>query len=94
MPVAQSALAAGQADRTVVPRRRGAPRLAFLTIDGQEKGLPCTIREYSREGAVVTLSGWIGVPESFGLYVEPEGRRHTCRVLERKGNAVRVSFEP
>ena len=76
------------------PRRRRAPRTAFLTIDGQEKGLPCVLRDYSQEGAVVTLTGWIGVPDFFALYVEPEGLRHNCRILHRKGNAVRVAFEP
>ena len=80
-------------EQAPAPRRRGAPRLAFLTIEGQDKGLPCSLRDYTREGAVVTVSGWIGIPERFSLYVEPEGVRHQCRISARKGSAVRVIFE-
>jgi hypothetical protein len=69
------------------------PRLAFLTVAGQDKGLACTLLEYTSAGAVITLSGWLGVPDHFSLYVEPEGRRHSCRIVVRKGNAVRVEFQ-
>jgi hypothetical protein len=69
------------------------PRTAFLTVAGQDKGLACTLLDYTASGAVITLSGWLGVPERFSLYVEPEGRRHACRIVARKGNAVRVEFE-
>ena len=69
------------------------PRTAYLTVAGQDKGLACTLLEYTGAGAVITLSGWLGVPDRFSLYVEPEGRRHACRTTARKGNAVRVEFE-
>lgn len=45
------------------------------------------------DGAIVTVSGWIGIPDSFGLYIEPDGMRHACRAISRKGHSVRVAFE-
>lgn len=74
-------------------KRNRTPRIAYIIVDGQEKGVPCTMRDFSKQGAYVTLGGWIGVPETFTLYVDPHGARFKCRVVSRRGSIVQVIFE-
>ncbi len=33
------------------------------------------------------------MPERFWLVIKPEGIRHMCKVVGRKGNSLVVSFE-
>lgn len=73
------------------PRR--AQRFAFMVIDGEKNRVPCRLREYSDEGALVTMGGWIGIPESFALQVEPDGILYDCRIVAKRNNAIRVTFE-
>jgi hypothetical protein len=68
------------------------PRVAFILIEGQEKGVPCTMRDFTSEGACIMLGGWIGVPERFTLYTDPNGARFACQVISRRGGIVQVSF--
>ncbi|MGI9400567.1 MAG: PilZ domain-containing protein [Rhizobiaceae bacterium] len=74
-------------------KRNRPPRIAYIIVDGQEKGVPCTMRDFSEQGAFITLGGWIGVPETFKLYVDPHGARFNCRVISRRGSVVQVTFE-
>lgn len=67
-------------------------RLAWLVVDGQTQGFHCQLREFSTDGAQLTVSGLMGIPDQFLLYVEPDSLRFTCKVNLRKGNSVRVSF--
>ena len=71
---------------------RRANRLAYLVVDGQTQGFHCTLREFSEEGAHLTVSGLMGIPEQFYLYVEPDAIKFKCAVNMRKGNSVRVNF--
>lgn len=74
-------------------KTRRSQRFAFMVIDGDKKGVPCTLREFSEEGALVTMGGWIGIPESFALRVEPDGILYDCRIVAKRNNAIRVTFE-
>lgn len=89
----QPSLKVASAKELPARKRNRAPRIAYIIVDGQEKGVPCTMRDFSKEGAYVTLGGWIGVPETFSLYVDPHGARFKCRVVSRRGSIVQVVFE-
>jgi len=73
------------------PRR--ANRMAWLVVEGQTNGFHCLLREFSSEGAQLTVSGLMGIPDKFLLYIEPDSIRFNCSVLLRKGNSVSVRFD-
>lgn len=72
--------------------RRGQ-RLGYLIAGGQSIPVPCTVRDLGADTATLILGGWLGVPERFSLYVEPDGIRLECRIATRRGNAVTVEFD-
>ncbi|MGB7287731.1 MAG: hypothetical protein WBC71_12430 [Salaquimonas sp.] len=71
---------------------RHANRLAWLVVEGQTQGFHCSLREFSTEGAQLTVSGLMGIPDQFSLYIEPDSIKLACSVILRKGNSVRVNF--
>jgi len=71
---------------------RRTNRHAYLVVDGQSQGFHCALREYSESGAFLTISGLMGIPEKFCLFVEPDSIKFDCVVSQRKGNSVRVAF--
>ena len=76
------------------PRIRSArtERLGYILFDNQAARVPCRVREFSPQGAVLTMDGWMGVPENFSLFVDPERSRYTCKVISQRGNSARVAF--
>ena len=56
--------------RNLAPRKRSArtERLGYILFDNQTATVPCRVREFSQEGAVLTMDGWMGVPGSFSLF--------------------------
>jgi hypothetical protein len=72
------------------PGRR--PAIGYLLAPGQTRPLACPLREYGSASAVISISGWLAIPETFILYVEPDGMRHDCRVAERRGANVSVEL--
>ncbi|MEZ5871754.1 MAG: hypothetical protein R3D32_07880 [Nitratireductor sp.] len=86
------ALEAGsQAQIRARQRRSNGQRVGYLLASGQTRAVPCTIRELGDTHAVLTMGGWLGVPEAFSLFVEPDGVCLDCCLLSVKGNSVRVS---
>lgn len=77
-----------------VSRLRSArtERLGYILFDNQTATVPCRVREFTQEGAVLTMDGWMGVPGSFSLFVDPENSKYTCKVISQRGNSARVSF--
>ncbi|MCP4185755.1 MAG: hypothetical protein GY761_21035 [Hyphomicrobiales bacterium] len=80
--------------RNSAPRKRSArtERLGYILFDNQTATVPCRVREFSNQGAVLTMDGWMGVPDSFSLFVDPENSRYTCKVISQRGNSAKVSF--
>lgn len=80
--------------RNAEPRLRSArtERLGYILFDNQTATVPCRVREFSHEGAVLTMDGWMGVPGSFSLFVDPENSRYSCKVISQRGNSAKVSF--
>lgn len=83
-----------QAQRTA-PRvlKRSQQRFGWLLFEGQRQGFHCQIKSLGEAGASLTVSGLLGIPNRFSLFVEPDSTRFDCRVLECRGNHVRVAFE-
>jgi len=80
--------------KNLAPRKRSArtERLGYILFDNQTATVPCRVREFSQQGAVLTMDGWMGVPGSFSLFVDPENSRYTCKVISQRGNSAKVSF--
>ena len=76
------------------PRIRSArtERLGYILFDNQTATVPCRVREFSPEGATLTMDGWMGVPGNFSLFVDPERSRYSCKVVSQRGNSARVKF--
>lgn len=84
-----------QRDETtrVAARQRRGQRLGYLVVNGQSFPVPCTVRDFGAGSATLLLGGWLGIPEQFSLYVEPDEVRLECRVAGRRGNAVTIAFD-
>ncbi|GEM_PF-1447940 len=91
-PVAQSLVARRLKNDSKRSELSRANRLAWLVVDGQTQGFHCQLREFSTDGAQLTVSGLMGIPDQFLLFIEPDSVRFTCKVMLRKGNSVKVSF--
>ena len=68
--------------------------MAWLVVEGQERGFPCAIRDFDGKGAVLSATGWMGVPDRFVIALEPDGIRLVCNTVSRRGSALKVVFEP
>lgn len=91
---ANSAHRHGQSEIQQHPaRNRRGQRLGYLLVNGQTIPVPCTVRDFSAGTATLILGGWLGIPNEFSLYVEPDQLRLECRIAARRGNAVTVSFD-
>jgi len=75
----------------IIKNARGT-RMGYLVFNGQPGGVPCGVREFTTEGAVLTMNGWMGVPDEFSLFIEPDSVRVDCKVLRKRGSKVQVSF--
>ena len=61
--------------------------------ESQDTGpVQCTVREFTMANAVLTMSGWLGLPSRFTLFVEPDAIRAECKVMERRGSNIKVEF--
>ena len=81
----------GEIRQSARPRR--GHRLGYLMVNGQTAPVPCTVRDLAEGKATLIMGGWLGIPEQFSLYVEPDEIRLECRIAGRRGNAVTVSFD-
>ncbi|MFZ1814615.1 MAG: hypothetical protein WBO55_10700 [Rhizobiaceae bacterium] len=70
--------------------RRASQKLGYLQANGQTIAVPCMVHELAPGQARLNFGGWMGVPESFSLFVEPDGVRLECQVQSRKGSSVTV----
>lgn len=75
------------------PVRAGNRSTGKVVIDGQQHGFTCVVSAMTPASAIITANGWLGMPDRFWLVVKPEGTRHPCRVVSRRGNSLTVVFE-
>lgn len=71
---------------------RRARRHGYLVVNGQNSGFPCMVKDLTDQGAVISLTGLLGVPEIFSLFIEPDGIKYGCSVTGSRGNTISVSF--
>lgn len=71
---------------------RRAARHGYLAVEGQIGGFPCMVKDISETGATISLTGLMGIPQNFSLFVEPESIRYSCAVTSTKGNSMIVTF--
>lgn len=68
------------------------PRMGRVVFSENASPVHCTVKSFSVSGAVLTMTGWMGLPSEFQLYVEPDNIRAKCTVAKRKGSNVEVHF--
>jgi len=68
------------------------PRIGRVVFSDQNNAVHCTVKNFSEEKAILTMSGWMGLPSEFMLYVEPDNIRTKCQVSKRKGSNIEVQF--
>ncbi|MBO6814202.1 MAG: PilZ domain-containing protein [Rhizobiaceae bacterium] len=68
------------------------PRMGRVVFSDHDNAVHCTVKSFSDKGAILTMSGWLGLPSNFELYVEPDNIRASCSVSKRKGSNIEVAF--
>ncbi len=67
--------------------------MGYLLADGHLRPVACAIRELSDNQAVLAVAGWMGIPDRFALYVEPDGLKYDCEIAARNGGTVTVRLD-
>lgn len=82
--------------RRVQPNRsqlnKRLPRVGRVLFNPDSSPVHCSVKNFSDDQATLAMSGWMGLPSSFTLYIEPDSIRTTCRVISRKGSNIQVEF--
>lgn len=81
----------------MIANRRHAPRSrifqgASVVFNGRQSVLACTIRNWSETGAMVRMSDWIALPETFELDIASKDGSVRVRQCWRRGDDVGVVF--
>ncbi|MEM9277176.1 MAG: hypothetical protein AAGA76_01230 [Pseudomonadota bacterium] len=75
-------------NRSVLSKR--IPRIGWVVFSDQSNPVHCAVKEFTENRAILTMSGWLGLPSSFTLYVEPDSIRAQCKVVRSSGSNVEV----
>lgn len=89
------AAALGQKQLTTKTKRalsQRMPRMGKVVFVENGNPVDCAVKNLSQTNATLTMTGWLGLPSNFTLFVEPDSIRAQCRVLQRKGSNVDVEF--
>jgi hypothetical protein len=81
----------------MIANRRHAQRSrvfqgASVVFNGRQSVLACTIRNWSDTGAMVRMSDWIALPETFELDIANQEGGVRVRQRWRRGDDVGVAF--
>lgn len=68
------------------------PRVGRVLFSPDSSPVHCSVKNFTETQATLTMSGWMGLPSTFTLYIEPDSIRTACRVLSRKGSNIQVEF--
>jgi len=68
------------------------PRVGRVLFSPETAPVHCSVKNFTEEQATLTMTGWMGLPSDFILYIEPDSIRTTCRVISRKGSNIQVEF--
>ena len=81
---------------TPLIEKRSAPRHRVLkggTIAFDGRGIECTVRNLSSDGAALDLASPAGLPPSFTLVIETERFIRRCRPVWRNDRRIGVAFD-
>ena len=73
------------------PRHR-VLKAGLVCFNDRHVTVPCVVRDMSAGGARLTVTGSVGVPDTFELYIELDASRARCEVTWRRGDTVGVRF--
>lgn len=79
------------ADRRIQARTR-VFQGASVVFNGRQSVLACTVRNWSETGAMVRMSDWIALPETFELDIANTDGSVRVRQCWRHGDDVGVAF--
>ncbi len=68
------------------------PRVGRVLFSPESAPVHCSVKNFSDDKATLSMSGWMGLPSSFMLYIEPDSIKTNCRVISRKGSNIQVEF--
>lgn len=68
------------------------PRVGRVLFSPESSPVHCNVKNFTEDQATLTMSGWMGLPSNFTLYIEPDSIRTNCRVISRKGSNIQVEF--
>ncbi|MEM7214965.1 MAG: hypothetical protein AAF423_05420 [Pseudomonadota bacterium] len=80
---------AGRSKRILSKR---VPRIGWVVFSQHANPVHCSVKDFTEESAILTMSGWLGVPGEFTLYVEPDSIRAQCKVIRSNGSNVEVQL--
>jgi len=72
---------------------RAVQRVGRVVFENSTEAVPCAIRTFSERSAVLVMNGWLGLPDQFTLYVDPDQLKISCKVGRRQGSMVTVLFQ-
>ena len=78
--------------RSRVRLSKRMPRIGKIVISSDSAPVSCTVKNFNDNSAVLSMVGWIGLPSSFKLYIEPDNIMAHCQVTKQKGSSVQVEF--
>jgi hypothetical protein len=76
-------------EHRISPRRRML-KTGQIAFSDKVAKLECTVRNLSETGACLQISTTVGMPASFGLFVD--GVRYSCQVVWRTETRLGVAF--
>jgi PilZ domain len=65
-----------------------------IYFNNRRSSLDCLVRDYSEQGARLTISDAVAIPEVIELYVPHKDETHRATVQWRTGYELGVSFSP
>ncbi|MEL7430654.1 MAG: hypothetical protein AAFN43_11730 [Pseudomonadota bacterium] len=68
------------------------PRMGKVVFSENSNPVHCAVKNFTQSHAVLTMSGWLGLPSTFVLFVEPDAIKAECRVIQRRGSNIKVEF--
>lgn len=68
------------------------PRVGRVLFSPESAPVHCSVKNFTQENATLTMTGWMGLPSDFVMYIEPDSIRTNCRVISRKGSNIQVEF--
>jgi hypothetical protein len=64
---------------------------ALIVPEDERSAIRCIVRNLTEAGACLVVDP-IGIPDTFGLALDSDGREWTCRIVWRKSDRMGVEF--